>query len=183
MFPAFTRISGVIDRFTTSLGNAVSFLAVGLVILTAYIVFERYILGISTVALTELNWHFAALLFLLGSAYTLKSDHHVRVDLIYHGLSVRGKAWVNLLGASLFLLPLCILVIWVSLFSPSLEQSFVFRSWRVGESSPDPGGLPAFFLLKTFIPISFFVLLLQGISEIIKSANQLFNHSVDESQI
>lgn len=170
------RISNSIDRLSVLLGNAVSFLTAVMVILTAYIVFERYVIGTSTVVLSELNWHFGALIFLLGAAYTLGNDQHVRVDLIYHNLNARTKARINLIGTLLLLVPVCIVVLWVSLFSPSFEQSFVVRAWRFAESSPDPGGLPAFYLLKTFIPISFFILLLQGIAEIIKCTNFLVKH-------
>jgi len=147
-------------------------LTTAMVIIIVYNVFSRYVLQNSITALSELAWHFYALIFLLGAAYTLKHDGHVRVDLLYHRFNNRQKAWVNLLGTLFFLIPVSVTIIWYLVMSPSFERSFVVQSWRIGEISNEPGGLPARYLIKTAIPIGFLFLILQGIAEM--SRNILF---------
>ncbi len=117
----------------------------------------RYIFGRSLVGVQELEWHIFSIIFIGAAAYTLKHDKHVRVDIIYAGLSPRRKAWVNLLGTILFLLPFSILIIWTS-------KDFVLNSIMIRETSPDPGGLPARYLLKAIIPTGFLLILIQGIA-------------------
>lgn len=109
-----------------------------------------------------MEWHLFALIFLLGAAYTLKTENHVRVDVFYSKLSERGKAWVNLFGTLLFLIPFCLMLIYAS-------KNFVINSFNIGETSPDPGGLPGRYILKSIIPIAFFLLLIQSISLMFKS--------------
>jgi len=161
-----------VDAISEGVGRTVMWLAAAMVLLTAYNVFERYVLGRNTTYLIELNWHFYSVIFLLGAAYTLKHDGHVRVDMLYHNLSARGRAWVNLFGSLFFLLPLALLIIWSTLQSSygGFENSFVGRSWRFHERSPDPGGLPARYLLKTMIPVGFALLALQGLAEAARNA-------------
>ena len=98
-----------------------------------------------------------AIIFLIGSAYTLKYNAHVRLELFYQHFSVRTRAWVDLLGTLLFLLPLCLVVI-------SSSLPFIYTAYHFGESSPDPGGLPYRFLIKSVIPLGFLLLFLQGIA-------------------
>lgn len=171
---ALERLMTIIDTFSEWTGRALMWLTTAMVLITAYNVFERYFLHRNTSALIELNWHFYSLIFLLGAAYTLKHDGHVRVDLVYHRLSPRAKAWVNLVGTVLFLLPVCFVVIYSSIYHPrGFEFSFVGRAWRFGEGSPDPGGLPARYLLKTALPLGFFLLGVQGLAEILRNALRL----------
>ena len=108
-------------------------------------------------AVQELEWHLFAIIFLVGAAYTLKYDRHVRVDVLYMKFKPKTKAWVNFLGSLIFLLPVCLIGIWSS-------KNFVMNSFLIGEGSPDPGGLPARYILKAVIPIGFFLLLLQGMA-------------------
>lgn len=110
----------------------------------------------------ELEWHLFAIIFLLSAGYTLKIDEHVRVDVFYSRFSEKKQAWINLFGSLFFLIPFCVILIVSS-------ENFVFISFRVGETSPDAGGLPARYILKALIPISFFFLLMQGISLAFKS--------------
>ena len=162
----------VVDRISEGTGRIVMWLALAMVLLTSYNVFERYVLGRNTTYLIELNWHLYSVIFLLGAAYTLKHDGHVRVDMLYHKLGSRGRAWINLLGSLFFLLPLAGFLIWGTLWSKygGFENSFVGRSWRFWERSPDPGGLPARYLLKTMIPVGFALLALQGLAEAARNA-------------
>ncbi len=117
----------------------------------------RYLFRISFSWIAELEWHMFALIFLLGAAYTLKEDAHVRVDLFYDRWSEHTKAWVNLAGVLVFLLPWCLIVIRAS------YRYFAF-SFRVGERSPDPGGLPALYVLKFAIVAAFVLLALQAVA-------------------
>jgi len=147
----------LVDGLNERLGLAVSWLTTLLVVIVCYDVLTRYILKNSSVAVQELEWHVFSLLFLISAAYSLKHDKHVRVDVFYSRFSARKKAWVDFLGSLLFLIPFCCIVIWSS-------RAFVMNSFNVGETSPDPGGLPARWILKSTIPISFVLLLLQGLA-------------------
>ncbi|MDA3901927.1 MAG: TRAP transporter small permease subunit [Desulfuromusa sp.] len=163
----------LIDRLNTKVGHAIAWLSSILVLVVCYDVFTRYFLRKSSVAVQELEWHIFAVLFLLGAAYTLKVDGHVRVDVIYTQLSVRGKAWINLFGSLIFLIPFSILVIWAC-------QGFISMSWMIQETSPDPGGLPYRFLLKAMIPTGFGLILLQGIAITLRSFCTVIGRPLEE---
>jgi len=163
----------MIDGLNTKIGHAISWLSTILVLVVCYDVFTRYFLRKSSVAVQELEWHIFAVLFLIGAAYTLKVDGHVRVDVIYTQLSVRGKAWINLLGSLVFLIPFSLLVLWAC-------QGFISMSWMVQETSPDPGGLPYRFLLKAMIPAGFGLVLLQGIAITLRSFCTVIGRPLEE---
>ena len=156
------RLSNFIDSLNEKVGFAVAWLTTALVLVVCYDVFTRYLLKSSVVAIQELEWHLFAIIFLLGAAYTLKHDRHVRVDVFFVKMSKKTQAWINFLGSLIFLIPFALLVIYSS-------RNFVITSFLIGEKSPDPGGLPARYILKACIPIGFFLLFLQGISLTIKS--------------
>lgn len=152
-----TAILRAIDALNEFIGNAVSWLTTLMVLVVCYDVLMRYALKRSSIAIQELEWHLFAVIFLIGAAFTLKHDRHVRVDLFYTKFSPRAKAWVDFLGSLFFLIPFAILVIWAS-------QNFVGNSFGMRETSPDPGGLPARYLLKAAIPAGFVLVLLQGLA-------------------
>ena len=156
----------LVDKLNEKVGVVTSWLTLMLVLVVSYDVIVRYIFSVSSVGLQELEWHIFALIFLVGAAYTLKVDEHVRVDVFYTRFSPNNKAWINFFGSILLLIPFCIIVIIVS-------QDFVSMSFRLNETSPDAGGLPARYILKIFIPISFFLLLLEGIALAFKSFIQI----------
>lgn len=162
-----------IDRLNELVGAAVSWLSTLLVLVVCYDVFTRYVLRSSSVAVQELEWHIFALIFLIGAAYTLKHDGHVRVDVIYSRLSTRGKACIDLLGGLVFLIPFSILIIWTS-------KAFIDMSWMIRETSPDPGGLPARYLLKGAIPFGFVLVLLQGVAQTLRSLLAVIGHPLDQ---
>jgi TRAP-type mannitol/chloroaromatic compound transport system permease small subunit len=143
-------------------GRITSWCTSALVLVVCYDVFTRYFLKRSSVAVQELEWHIFAVIFLTGAAYTMKKERHVRVDLLYSRLSAKGKAWINLVGCFIFLLPFSYLVIWAS-------YDFVINSLTIQETSPNPGGLPARYLIKACIPFGFLLIILQAIATIIKS--------------
>ena len=151
-----------IDHINQAVGKVVSCLSFLLVIVIVIDVILRYTFSITSAASFELEWHLFAAIFLLGASYTLKEDKHVRVDVFYSRFSARTKAWVNLLGSIFLLLPFCAIAFWESL-------SFVQSSFQINETSPQPGGLPARWIIKSTIPAGMFLLGLQGISLILKS--------------
>ena len=165
-----THLSDRIDWLSEWSGRAVSWLVLAMVLIISYDVAMRYLFLDGSVALQELEWHLFALLFLLGGAYTFKHDSHVRVDIFYHSrwMDARRRAWVDLLGGLLLLLPFCLLIIISSL-------PFVANAYAMGEGSPDPGGLPYRFLLKAAIPLSFALLLLQGLAHMLRNAALLLD--------
>lgn len=159
---ALRLLSRFIDGVNDRVGKATAWLTTGMVLLTAYDTIMRYGFQKGSIALQELEWHLFGFIFLVAAGYTLKEDAHVRVDIFYTRLNERQRAWVNLVGTCVALLPFCTLVIWST-------KNFVLNSWNMGEFSPDPGGLPARYVLKAMIPVGFFLIALQGVSEAAKA--------------
>ena len=160
------RISAVIDRLNDRIGAAIQWLALVMVIVGAFNAIARYMgrytsLSLSSNAYLELQWYLFSLIFLMGAAYGLNHDYHVRVDVLYARLGRRARAWIDLIGSALFLAPFAFVMLWIS-WGP------VVNSWAILETSPDPGGLPRY-PIKTVILVSFFLLLLQAVSEIVKN--------------
>lgn len=166
------NISRLIDSLNDRVGRGVAWLTTGMVVLTAYDTIMRYGFQKGSVGLQELEWHLFGVVFLIGAGYTLKDDAHVRVDIFYARLDERKRAWINLVGSFIALIPFCLLVIWAN-------RGFVENSWAVREISPDPGGLPARYALKAMIPLGFFLIALQGLSEAIKSLLVIKGNEVD----
>lgn len=162
------RLACAIDAFNEWSGRLVAWLVLAMVLIICWDVAMRYLFQSGSIMLQELQWHLFSLVFLLGAAYTLRHDGHVRVDVFLRSRRIgpRGRAAVDLFGTALFLVPFCVLVIHGSL-------PFVENSYRFGEGSPDPGGLSHRFLLKAAIPLGFALLLLQGLALMIRSAQVL----------
>ncbi len=161
-----------VDALNERIGTVVSWFTTLLVLTVCLDVFTRYFLRSSSVAVQELEWHFFAVIFLLASAWALKHNKHVRVDVLYMNFSPKNQALANLIGSLLFLLPFAVIAIWSS-------QNFVLNSFRIGEVSPDPGGLPARFILKSMIPIGFSLILLQGLAMAVRSFDQFMHDGKD----
>lgn len=159
----------IIDFINEWSGRVVMWLALILFAITAYETIQRYLFRATSVALQEMTWHLYAFLFLLGLAYTLKHNRHVRVDIFYDRMSERLKAGVNLFAILILVLPFCLLMI-------GFSWKFMLTAYQIGERSGDPGGLPARWILKAAIPAGFGLLLLQGISEIFKNFITLFRN-------
>jgi len=157
-----------IDALSEWTGRLAAWLVLALVLLICYDVAMRYLFQQGSVALQELEWHLFALIFLLGAAYTLKRDEHVRVDVVYNSrfISDRQRALINVVGIIVMLIPFCILIL-VSSW-PFVENAFYYQ-----ESSPDPGGLPYRYLLKGSLLVAFALLLLQGIAELLRNILKL----------
>ena len=164
--------SRIEDRINEYVGRGVYWLSLVMVLVGAYNAIARYFdrftgWGLSSNMYIELQWYLFSILFLLGAAYTLKHDSHVRVDVLYGRLSARGKAWINLVGTLVFLFPFCLLVLITA--TPS-----VIESWSIREVSPDPGGLPRY-PIKSVILIAFVLLILQGVFIVIRQLDVLIN--------
>ena len=157
------KIISIIDAFTECTGKFISIFVIILVLLVGYDVSMRYLFNSGSIAIQELEWHLFSIILLLGSAYTLKHDEHVRLDIFYSSKLINDKVriWLDVLGTLLILLPFCLLII-VSAW-PFVTQAYIHN-----EISPDPGGLPARWLIKAAIPLGFFFLLIQGIAEVLK---------------
>ena len=153
----------VVDTFTENYGRALSWLVLLMALLTAVIVLMRYGFNTGSIAAQEAVIYLHGALFMLGSAEALKSGSHVRVDIFYRRFSERTRAWVNSLGGVVFLLPLCVFIF-------AISWDYVLESWAIREASPDAGGIPAVFLLKTLIPLMAVVLFLQGLAETLRNA-------------
>jgi TRAP-type mannitol/chloroaromatic compound transport system permease small subunit len=151
------RIDALQDRF----GRGVSWLMLVMVVVVFGDVITRYVFRITYVFMQELEWYLFGASYLLAAGYTLLFDEHVRVDIVYSRLTPRKKAWVDLVLFLLFFFPSCLLVVYTA-------WPFVRNSWVVWEGSPDPGGIPARWALKSMIIVGFLFLLLQGVSETIK---------------
>lgn len=160
----------IIESITEWVGRTASWLVLAMVLLICYDVAMRYLFQQGSVALQELEWHLFALIFLLGSAYTLKHDEHVRVDILYQSrfLSNKHRALINIFGTLFFLFPFCILLLITSW--PFVENAFYYN-----EGSPDPGGLPYRYLLKGSLLVAFGLLILQGIAGLLKNILKLRN--------
>ncbi len=134
-------------------------LTVGLLLLTIFNVFInvilRYVFNNSSIALQEMEWHLFSALFLLGIAYTLQKDTHVRVDIFYTKFSIKKQALINLIGFALFVLPISLLIIYYGV-------EFAYSAYVINEKSGDPGGLTHLFIIKSIIPISFILLIISG---------------------
>lgn len=164
------RLAHLIDRLNAAIGKAACGLMIVLVGLGAGTAVLRYVgrplgLSLTSNAFLEGQWYLFSAVFLLGAAWALRENAHVRVDVLYGRLGPRGKAWTDLLGAVLFLLPFCALMLWAT--APSVAES-----WAVREVSPDPGGLPRY-PIKALVPVAFVLLLLQGVAEAIKAVATL----------
>ena len=159
----FLNFSSIIDQFTEWTGKTISWLVILLVLLVGYDVSMRYLFQSGSIGIQELEWHLFSIIFLIGAAYTLKHDEHVRLDLLYRSkfLNDKHRALIDAFGSLFILLPFCILIV-VSAW-PFISQAYIYN-----EASPDPGGLPARWLIKSMIPLGFILLILQGIAEGIK---------------
>ncbi|MGD1920752.1 MAG: TRAP transporter small permease subunit [Pleurocapsa sp.] len=162
------KISHAIDFINEWIGRLTYWLVLLMVAVGAWNVLGRYIgriigTNLTSKALIEIQWYLFDVVFLLGAAYALKYNEHVRVDIFYKGWSLRRKALANFLGNIIFLIPFSSLIIYYS-------WGTVANSWKILEMSPDPGGLPRY-PIKSAIIIAFILLILQGISEAIKNWN------------
>jgi TRAP-type mannitol/chloroaromatic compound transport system permease small subunit len=149
-----------VDTLNEKVGNICNWLVLLACIVSGGNAMIRYAYDQSSNAWLEVQWYMFAVIVMFGAAYTLKRNEHVRVDLLYMTLGRRGQLWIDILGTLVFLLPTCIILAWLS-------WPFFMQAYAVGEHSSNAGGLLRW-PIKLVLPIGFFLVALQGISELIK---------------
>ncbi len=159
-----SRLPAWVDDFNEQLGHTIRWMVLAVILVGAGNALLRYAgkwcgLNLASNLWLELQWYLFSLIFLLGGAYTLHHNGHVRVDVFYSRLGPRGHAWIGLLGTVFFLIPFCLLMIITA-------WPMVWNSWAIQEGSPDPGGLPRY-PIKTAILVGFLLLLVQGCAELV----------------
>lgn len=153
-------LSRGIDWINETVGKAMTWLVLAAVLVSAGNALQRYLFNRSSNAWLEAQWYLFGAVVLLGAAYTLKQNEHIRIDIVTAGLSQNARNWIDVIGHTLFLIPLCLLMLWLGI-------PFFLRSFASGEISSSAGGLivwPA----KLLVPLGFAMLLAQGVSELIK---------------
>lgn len=162
---ALRRLTALIDSLNDKIGASIRWLTLLMVVIGSANAIVRYFArsqrwSLNLTPATEAQWYLFSIIFLLGAAYGLNHDVHVRVDVMYERLSAKGRAWIDLVGTALFLVPFSVLMLYVSF--PAVRAS-----WAVREVSPDPGGLPRY-PIKALILVCFVLLLLQALSQFVK---------------
>jgi TRAP-type mannitol/chloroaromatic compound transport system permease small subunit len=162
------RASRVIDAINDKFGTIATWLVLIACLISSGNALSRHFLNESSNAWLEVQWYMFAAMVLLGAPYTLKLNEHVRVDVLYSGVSERTRLWIDILGGLLFLLPICIILIYFT-------WPWFVDSWRINESSSNAGGLVRW-PVKLLLPLGFALMALQGLSEIIKRCAALTAH-------
>lgn len=158
------KIEKWFDKISRFIGYVCSLLMVVMMLNIFYDVFMRYVFKNGSIALQEMEWHLFSVIILLGTSYALMEDSHVRVDVLYAKFSDRKKALVNIMGTIVFITPIALLVALSSV-------GFVMEAFTSNEISSDPGGLTHRWILKAFIPLSFWLLIFMSIGFVIKNIN------------
>lgn len=162
-----TRISRALDAFIEAIGRAVSWLWVVLVLIIIANVVLRYVFNLGLIVFEELQWHIYAVGFMIGLSFALVADRHVRIDVLADRFAIRTRAWIELVGLLVFLIPFALLIAWDAI-------PFVQRSWEANEVSIAPGGLPARWALKSVIIIALVLLAIAAFSRLTRVAAYLF---------
>lgn len=155
-------LARVIDAINERIGRTIAWAALAMVLVQFTVVVMRYVFGIGSILMQESVIYLHAILFLIGSGYTLLHDGHVRLDIFYRDASVRTKALVDLWGSIGLLIPVTVLIWWFS-------WPYVAGSWEVLEGSRETSGIHAVFLLKTVILVFAALMFVQGISLLARS--------------
>lgn len=162
-----THPSDAIDRLIRRIGEAASWLWLILMLVIVVNVALRYVFGRGYIFFEELQWHLYGVAWLLGLSYVVATDGHVRIDVLADRWRPRTRAWIELLGIVIFLLPFAIVILVDSV-------PFVLTSFNLNEVSPSPGGLPYRWIIKSFLTIGFALLTLAGLARLLRCTAQLF---------
>lgn len=160
MMKALLGLSRAIDELNERVGHLVYWLVLIMVLVSAANATSRYALSIASNAWLELQWYLFSAVFLLCSGYTLRHNEHIRIDVVSSRFSRRTQIWIDVFGLIFFLLPISVYMMWSS-------WPIFMNAWNSGEISASAGGLirwPA----RLLVPAGFFLLTLQGVSELIK---------------
>ena len=165
---ALLKLSRGIDWINDRFGEIANWLVLWACLISAGNAASRYLFAASSNAWLEVQWYMFAGMVLLGAPYTLKVNEHVRVDLFYAGMSERTRLWIDIVCGVLFLLPICIILVYFT-------WPWFVDSWRINEISSNAGGLLRW-PVKVLLPVGFALMALQGISELIKRVEALAHH-------
>ena len=156
------RVENFSNSFIDIIGRVIAVLLLLMVFNVFYDVVMRYFFQNSSVGMQEMEWHLFSAVILFGMGYALKQEAHVRVDFLYEKFTKKTKAYINILGTILFLIPLSLLIIFGS-------QEFVYDAYTLNEISEDPGGLTHRWIVKSLIPLGFLFLIFSGLVYILKN--------------
>jgi TRAP-type mannitol/chloroaromatic compound transport system permease small subunit len=170
----FNKTLVSIEAFIDWSGRTVSWLSLLLVLVTFIVVVLRYVFDIGSIALQETTTYFHAATFLIGMAYTMQQDAHVRVDIFYARFTRKTKAWIDLFGALFLLLPFMLFISWIS-------WQYISDSWSVLEGSREAGGLPGVFLLKSLILFMSGLLSLQALTQVARNVDVILCDKSDSN--
>lgn len=162
------KLEKIINKFSDALGKLSALLFILLLFNVFFDVIMRYLFNDVSIGMQELEWHLYAAIFMLAIPYTLYKEGHVRVDIIYADLSPRKQAWIDLVGTLILLIPFTVLV-------AKYGIDFTIESYKLGEQSGDPGGLPYRWIIKSVVPFAFIAITISGIGLILKSILVLTN--------
>jgi len=155
-----SRVAVALDRLSEWLGRVAAWMLLVMTVLMLAVVVLRYGFNWGAIALQESVIYAHAIAFMLAMGYAFRHDAHVRVDILYARMSERGRAWVDLLGGLLLLLPVAVVLFWFS-------WDYVMSAWQIREGSRDAGGLPYLYLLKTLLLLMPLTLGLQGLASML----------------
>lgn len=162
-----TRLSRTFDAGINAIGRAVSWLWVVLIAIIVTNVVMRYVFNLGLIVFEELQWHIYAIGFMIGLSFGIVADRHVRIDVLADRFAPRTRAWIELVGLLVFLIPFALLMAWDAI-------PFVYRSWEMNEVSIAPGGLPARWALKSVIIIALVLIAIAASSRLSRVCAYLF---------
>lgn len=165
-----------LNGITAITGALIHWLTLALVLVTCAVVIMRYAFSTGSIALQESMIYLHSTIFMLGMAWTLRQGGHVRVDVFYRSASPKTRAWIDIGGFLLLLLPLCLVIFWMS-------WDYVSSSWAIREKSSEGTGLPYVYLLKTLLLVMPITLLLQGIAETLRNLLFVLGFSSDQNSV
>ena len=169
---ALLRFAGGLELVNDWIGRSVAWLSLAMVLVAFLVVVLRYAFDMGSIAMQESVTYMHAMLFMIGAAYTLRLDGHVRVDIFYQGFSRRGRAWVDLMGTLVLLIPVCLFIL-------TSSWHYVTESWSIHEGSREAGGIPGVFLLKTLLVVMPLLMLAQGLVWVLR--NGLFLVGIEQA--
>ena len=156
-----------LDRIVSTAGRIGAWMTIPLMGIIVLDVITRRFLVLGSTKLQEGEWHLHAVLFLLCIGFAYLKDAHVRIDLVREGMNPRTRQWIEFIGCLLFVIPYCLIVVYFAV-------DFVERSWHLNEASDSATGLPYRWAIKAFLPVGLFLLLLSGITVLLRKFIQLF---------
>jgi TRAP-type mannitol/chloroaromatic compound transport system permease small subunit len=154
------KLSGAIDGINERIGKAAIWIVLIVVVISAGNAIMRFAFNWSSNALLEIQWYLFSAIFLFCAAYVLQRNEHIRIDIVAGRLSERAQNWIDVFGILVFLLPMALMIAWLS-------WPVFMNAWHTGEGSPNPGGLIRW-PVRLLMPVGFALLILQGVSELIK---------------